>query len=141
MQQFFDKITVATQEYSMHSITDQVQRSLMKCCLRDGLCQLSIVHTSASLLIQENASSDVQRDIVRFLDRIAPMESGRYEHDLEGPDDMPAHLKTALTQTHITLSVRDGELVLGTWQGIFLLEHRARGSQRTVQVHLMGTTQ
>lgn len=141
MQQFFDEITVATQEYSMHSITDQVQRSLMKCCLRDGLCQLSIVHTSASLLIQENASSDVQRDIVRFLDRIAPMESGRYEHDLEGPDDMPAHLKTALTQTHITLSVRDGELVLGTWQGIFLLEHRARGSQRTVQVHLMGTTQ
>jgi len=141
MQQFFDKITVATQEYSMHSITDQVQRSLMKCCLRDGLCQLSIVHTSASLLIQENASSDVQRDIVRFLDRIAPMESGRYEHDLEGPDDMPAHLKTALTQTHITLSVRDGELVLGTWQGIFLLEHRARGSQRSVQVHLMGTTQ
>lgn len=141
MQQFFDEITVATQEYSMHSITDQVQRCLMNCCLRDGLCQLSIVHTSASLLIQENASSDVQRDIVRFLDRIAPMESGRYEHDLEGPDDMPAHLKTALTQTHITLSVRDGELVLGTWQGIFLLEHRARGSQRTVQVHLMGTTQ
>ena len=141
MQQFVDKITVATQEYSMHSITDQVQRSLMKCCLRDGLCQLSIVHTSASLLIQENASSDVQRDIVRFLDRIAPMESGRYEHDLEGPDDMPAHLKTALTQTHITLSVRDVELVLGTWQGIFLLEHRARGSQRSVQVHLMGTTQ
>ncbi len=141
MQQFFDEITVATQEYSMHSITDQVQRSLMNCCLRDGLCQLSIVHTSASLLIQENASSDVQRDIVRFLDRIAPMESGRYEHDLEGPDDMPAHLKTALTQTHITLSVRNGELVLGTWQGIFLLEHRARGSQRTVQVHLMGTTQ
>lgn len=141
MQQFFDKITVATQEYSMHSITDQVQRSLMNCCLRDGLCQLSIVHTSASLLIQENASSDVQRDIVRFLDRIAPMESGRYEHDLEGPDDMPAHLKTALTQTHITLSVRNGELVLGTWQGIFLLEHRARGSQRAVQIHLVGTTQ
>lgn len=141
MKQFFDEITVATQEYSMHSITDQVQRSLMNCCLRDGLCQLSIVHTSASLLIQENASSDVQRDIVRFLDRIAPMESGRYEHDLEGPDDMPAHLKTALTQTHITLSVRNGELVLGTWQGIFLLEHRARGSQRAVQIHLVGTTQ
>ena len=141
MQQFFDKIIVATQEYSMHSITDQVQRSLMNCCLRDGLCQLSIVHTSASLLIQENASSDVQRDIVRFLDRIAPMESGRYEHDLEGPDDMPAHLKTALTQTHITLSVRNGELVLGTWQGIFLLEHRARGSQRAVQIQLVGTTQ
>jgi secondary thiamine-phosphate synthase enzyme len=141
MKQFFDEITVATQEYSMHSITDRVQRSLMNCCLRDGLCQLSIVHTSASLLIQENASSDVQRDIVRFLDRIAPMESGRYEHDLEGPDDMPAHLKTALTQTHITLSVRNGELVLGTWQGIFLLEHRARGSQRAVQIHLVGTTQ
>jgi secondary thiamine-phosphate synthase enzyme len=80
----------------------------------------------------------VQRDIVRFLDSLAPMESGRYEHDLEGLDDMPAHLKTALTQTHLTLSIRDSRLVLGTWQGIFLLEHRTRGSRRYVHVHLVG---
>ena len=122
----------------MHSITRDVEKIVGDSGLSNGLCQLSVLHTSASLLIQENASSDVQRDIVRFLDSLAPMESGRYEHDLEGLDDMPAHLKTALTQTHLTLSIRDSRLVLGTWQGIFLLEHRTRGSRRYVQVHLVG---
>ena len=122
----------------MHSITHDVEKFVGDRGLSNGLCQLSVLHTSASLLIQENASPDVQRDIVRYLDTIVPMESGRYEHDLEGLDDMPAHLKTALTQTHLTLSVRDSRLVLGTWQGIFLLEHRARGSRRHVHVHLVG---
>ncbi len=122
----------------MHSITREVEQFVADCGLSNGLCQLSVLHTSASLLIQENASPDVQRDIVRFLDAIAPMEVGRYEHDLEGLDDMPAHLKTALTQTHLTLSVRNSRLVLGTWQGIFLLEHRTRGASRNVQVHLVG---
>ena len=122
----------------MHSITRDVEKFVGDRGLSNGLCQLSVLHTSASLLIQENASPDVQRDIVRYLDTIVPMESGRYEHDLEGLDDMPAHLKTALTQTHLTLSVRDSRLVLGTWQGIFLLEHRARGSRRHVHVHLVG---
>ena len=122
----------------MHSITRDVEKFVGDRGLSNGLCQLSVLRTSASLLIQENASPDVQRDIVRYLDTIVPMESGRYEHDLEGLDDMPAHLKTALTQTHLTLSVRDSRLVLGTWQGIFLLEHRARGSRRHVHVHLVG---
>ena len=122
----------------MHSITREVEQFVADCGLSNGLCQLSVLHTSASLLIQENASPDVQRDIVRFLDTLAPMEVGRYEHDLEGLDDMPAHLKTALTQTHLTLSVRNSRLVLGTWQGIFLLEHRTRGASRHVQVHLVG---
>ena len=122
----------------MHSITRDVEKFVGDRGLSNGLCQLSVLHTSASLLIQENASPDVQRDIVRYLDTIVPMESGRYEHDLEGLDDMPAHLKTVLTQTHLTLSVRDSRLVLGTWQGIFLLEHRARGSRRHVHVHLVG---
>ena len=122
----------------MHSITRDVEKFVGDHGLFNGLCQLSVLHTSASLLIQENASRDVQRDIVRFLDSLAPMESGRYEHDLEGLDDMPAHLKTALTQTHVTLSIRDSRLVLGTWQGIFLLEHRTRGSRRQVHVHLVG---
>ena len=138
MNQYFDDLIVPTEGFSMHSITRDVEKIVSDSGLSNGLCQLSVLHTSASLLIQENASSDVQRDIVRFLDSLAPMESGRYEHDLEGLDDMPAHLKTALTQTHLTLSIRDSRLVLGTWQGIFLLEHRTRGSRRYVHVHLVG---
>jgi secondary thiamine-phosphate synthase enzyme len=138
VNQYFDDLIVPTEGFSMHSITRDVEKIVCDSGLSNGLCQLSVLHTSASLLIQENASSDVQRDIVRFLDSLAPMESGRYEHDLEGLDDMPAHIKTALTQTHLTLSIRDSRLVLGTWQGIFLLEHRTRGSRRYVHVHLVG---
>jgi secondary thiamine-phosphate synthase enzyme len=138
VEQYFHDLIVHTEGFSMHSITHDVEKFVGDRGLSNGLCQLSVLHTSASLLIQENASPDVQRDIVRYLDTIVPMESGRYEHDLEGLDDMPAHLKTALTQTHLTLSVRDSRLVLGTWQGIFLLEHRARGSRRHVHVHLVG---
>ena len=138
MEQYFHDLIVHTAGFSMHSITRDVEKFVGDRGLSNGLCQLSVLHTSASLLIQENASPDVQRDIVRYLDTIVPMESGRYEHDLEGLDDMPAHLKTVLTQTHLTLSVRDSRLVLGTWQGIFLLEHRARGSRRHVHVHLVG---
>ena len=138
MNQYFHDLCVQTDGFSMHPITRDVEKFVASSGLSNGLCQLSVLHTSASLLVQENASSDVQRDIVRFLNTLAPMEAGRYEHDLEGLDDMPAHLKTALTQTHLTLSVRDSRLVLGTWQGIFLIEHRARGSMRRVQLHLVG---
>lgn len=138
MNQYFHDLCVQTDGFSMHLITRGVEKFVASSGLSNGLCQLSVLHTSASLLVQENASSDVQRDIVRFLNTLAPMEAGRYEHDLEGLDDMPAHLKTALTQTHLTLSVRDSRLVLGTWQGIFLIEHRARGSMRRVQLHLVG---
>jgi len=138
VNQYFHDLCVQTDGCSMHPITRGVEKFVASSGLSNGLCQLSVLHTSASLLVQENASSDVQRDIVRFLNRLAPMEAGRYEHDLEGLDDMPAHLKTALTQTHLTLSVRDSRLVLGTWQGIFLIEHRARGSMRRVQLHLVG---
>ncbi len=138
MNQYFHDLCVQTDGFSMHPITRGVEKFVASSGLSNGLCQLSVLHTSASLLVQENASSDVQRDIVRFLNTLAPMEAGRYEHDLEGLDDMPAHLKTALTQTHLTLSVRDSRLVLGTWQGIFLIEHRTCGSMRRVQLHLVG---
>jgi secondary thiamine-phosphate synthase enzyme len=138
VNQYFHDLCVQTDGFSMHLITRGVEKFVASSGLSNGLCQLSVLHTSASLLVQENASSDVQRDIVRFLNTLAPMEAGRYEHDLEGLDDMPAHLKTALTQTHLTLSVLDSRLVLGTWQGIFLIEHRARGSMRRVQLHLVG---
>ncbi len=138
MNQYFHDLIVDTDGLSMHSITGEVEKFVREQGISYGLCQLSVLHTSASLLIQENASTDVQRDIVRFLDLLAPMGQGRYEHEFEGLDDMPAHLKTVLTQTHLTLSVRDSQLVLGMWQGIFLLEHRTRGSKRQVQIHLVG---
>ena len=138
MNQYFHDLIVDTDGFSMHSITAEVEQFVRDQGVSNGLCLMSVLHTSASLLIQENASSDVQRDIVRFLDLLAPIERGRYEHELEGLDDMPAHLKTVLTHTHLTLSVRDSRLVLGTWQGIFLLEHRTRGSKRRVQIHLVG---
>jgi secondary thiamine-phosphate synthase enzyme len=138
VNQYFQNLIVDTDGFSMHSITGEVEQFVRDQGVSNGLCLMSVLHTSASLLIQENASPDVQRDIVRFLDLLAPMERGRYEHELEGLDDMPAHLKTVLTQTHLTLSVRDSRLVLGTWQGIFLLEHRTRGSKRRVQIHLVG---
>lgn len=137
MNQYFHNLIVDTDGFSMHSITGEIEQFVRDQGVSDGLCLLSVLHTSASLLIQENASPDVQRDIVRFLDLLAPMERGRYEHELEGLDDMPAHLKTVLTQTHLTLSIHDSRLVLGTWQGIFLLEHRTRGSKRQVQIHLV----
>ena len=138
MNQYFYDLIVDTDGFSMHSITDEVEKFVGDQGISDGLCLLSVLHTSASLVIQENASPDVQQDIVRFLDLLAPMERGRYEHELEGLDDLPAHLKTVLTQTHLTLSVRDSRLVLGTWQGIFLVEHRTRGLKRQVQIHLVG---
>jgi secondary thiamine-phosphate synthase enzyme len=138
VNQYFHDLCLQTDGFSMHPITRDVEKFVASSGLSNGLCQLSVLHTSASLLVQENASSDVQRDIVRFLNTLAPMDVSRYEHDLEGLDDIPAHLKTVLIQTHLTLSVRDSRLVLGTWQGIFLIEHRVRGSMRRVQLHLVG---
>jgi secondary thiamine-phosphate synthase enzyme len=138
VNQYFHDLCLQTDGFSMHPITRDVEKFVASSGLSNGLCQLSVLHTSASLLVQENASSDVQRDIVRFLNTLAPMDVSRYEHDLEGLDDIPAHLKTVLIQTHLTLSVRDSRLVLGTWQGIFLIERRTRGSMRRVQLHLVG---
>ncbi len=96
-------------------------------------------HTSASLLIQENAAPAVRSDLEKFFDELAPEGAGLYEHDDEGPDDMPAHLKTALTQVQLSVPVMDGKLMLGTWQGIYLFEHREHPSQREIVLHLAGT--
>src|SRR3954469_21203865 len=102
-----------------------------------GMLTLFCRHTSASLLIQENAARAVRNDLEKFFDELAP-EGGHYEHDDEGPDDMPAHLKTALTQVQLNVPVMDGKLMLGTWQGIYLFEHRAHPSQRDIVLHLAG---
>jgi len=105
--------------------------------IRDGLLTLFCRHTSASLVIQENAALAARRDLESYFSRIAP-EDGPYEHDDEGPDDMPAHLRSALTQTQLTIPVADGRLALGTWQGIFLFEHRRNTPKRQIALHLIG---
>ena len=106
--------------------------------IREGLLTLFIRHTSASLLIQENADPEVLYDLHAWLDAAAPETAGRYRHGAEGPDDMPAHIKSALTQTHLSIPVGAGDMLLGAWQGIYLLEHRRRPRERQVILHLLG---
>ena len=118
--------------------TDYVQAWVSKQDIRSGLLTLFCRHTSASLVIQENAAPAVRRDLERFFDELAPEGAGLYEHDDEGPDDMPAHLKTALTQVQLSIPVMDGKVMLGTWQGIYLFEHRSRPSPREIVLHLTG---
>lgn len=119
-------------------ITDSVRGWVSKQGVSQGLLTLFCRHTSASLLIQENAAPAVRSDLQNFFDRLAPEGEGLYEHDDEGPDDMPAHLKTALTQVQLNVPLMDGRLMLGTWQGIYLFEHRERPSSREIVLHLLG---
>ena len=119
-------------------ITEAVRGWVSKQEIGSGLLTLFCRHTSASLLIQENAAHAVRSDLEKFFDELAPEGDDLYEHDDEGPDDMPAHLKTALTQVQLNVPVMNGKLMLGTWQGIYLFEHRARPSQREIVLHLIG---
>lgn len=130
-------LTIATEHQGLFPITDQVQRIVRQTGLRSGLCTIFIRHTSASLLIQENADPTVRKDLERFLNRVVP-EGDDYEHDAEGPDDMPAHIKAALLPTSLGIPVIDGELALGTWQGIYVFEHRRRAHRRQIVVQLLG---
>ena len=107
--------------------------------LKDGLLNLTIQHTSASLIVQENADPDVQTDLLNYFDNLAPMNNKLYTHTTEGKDDMPAHIKSALTNNQISLSIKNSELLLGTWQGIYLFEHRLNPQKRTVIHHFLGT--
>lgn len=129
------RLTAPTQ--GLHLVTREVEQWVGRQGIEEGLLTLFIRHTSASLLIQENAAPAARRDLERWLARIAP-ESRDYEHDEEGPDDMPAHLRSALTATSLTIPVLHGRLALGTWQGIYLCEHRQRPSPREVVLHLIG---
>ncbi|MGN6058268.1 MAG: secondary thiamine-phosphate synthase enzyme YjbQ [Sphingomicrobium sp.] len=121
----------------LHDFTRDVCGWVDETGIRDGILTLFCRHTSASLLIQENAAPAAQRDLEAYFSRIAP-EDVRYEHDDEGPDDMPAHLRSALTQTQLTIPVAHGRLTLGTWQGIFLFEHRRNTPERQIALHLIG---
>ena len=132
-----EKISFKTEGYQIINITEKIQDLVTFYKLKKGLVNLSILHTSASLTVQENASKDVLNDIRTFLSNLVP-DSGNYLHDVEGSDDMPAHLKTLITNTNLTLSVVSNKLVLGVWQGIYLCEWRKFGQTRSIIVHLLG---
>jgi len=132
------RLSIGTAPREIKEITAEVADWAMRQRISVGLLTVYIPHTSASLLIQENASPDVRRDLEAFLHHIAPEDVALYRHNDEGPDDMPAHLKSALTQTHLSIPVTDGRLQLGTWQGIFLLEHRASPHRRALVLTLIG---
>lgn len=131
-------LTVDTRGPGLTDVTGAVAGWLAEIAALEGVLTVFIRHTSASLTIQENADPDVRRDLVAALDRLAP-ESAAYLHDVEGPDDMPAHIKSMLTATSLSIPVRGGRLVLGTWQGIYLIEHRRRPHRREIALHFIGT--
>ncbi len=139
MQQTFTTFAIRTRGKGLYDFTDEVSQWLRDAGPRDGLLTLFVRHTSASLVVQENADPDVQADLERFLSRLVPEHDPIYRHTLEGPDDMPAHVRAALTQTQLSIPVRAGSMQLGTWQGIYLFEHRRAGHSREVAAHLIGT--
>lgn len=138
MQQTFTTFAIDTRGKGLYDFTGEVAAWLRGSGLNDGLLTLFVRHTSASLVIQENADPDVQADLERFLSRLVPEHDPIYRHTLEGPDDMPAHVRAALTQTQLSIPIRAGRMVLGTWQGIYLFEHRRAGQTREVVAHLLG---
>lgn len=130
------QLAIPVRRQGLHDITDRVEEQARRAGLNEGLCTLYIQHTSASLLIQENCDPSVRDDLENWLNRLVPENDSLYTHTIEGPDDMPAHIKSALTAVSISIPLIDGSLALGTWQGIFLWEHRHHAGKRTVIMHL-----
>ena len=139
LEQAFETLDIQTRGPGLMDVTRQVEASLARIGAEDGLLTLFIRHTSASLLIQENADPDVHVDLLDAFERLAPRDHA-YVHDTEGPDDMPAHIKSALTATSLSIPVHEGHMLLGTWQGIYVVEHRDRPHRREVVLHYLGTT-
>jgi secondary thiamine-phosphate synthase enzyme len=137
LRQWSGSVAIRANRPGLHEITDSVRDFVAESGIREGLLTLFCRHTSASLVIQENAAPAASRDLEDYFARLAPEGAG-YEHDDEGSDDMPAHLRSALTATQLSVPVRDGRLQLGTWQGIFLFEHRRATPERTIALHLVG---
>ena len=131
-------IDVSTKGRQFHDLTQEVAAQVKAAKITEGLATLHLQHTSASLVIQENADPGVRRDLERFMARVCPDGDPMFEHDYEGPDDMPAHVRTALTAVNLSVPITNSSLALGTWQGIFLWEHRHAGHHRKVMVHLLG---
>ena len=138
MKQEMYELALSTRGQGCYEATRAIDNWLANADCGDGLLTVFVRHTSASLTIQENADSDVQRDLTDALDQLAP-QSSHYRHSCEGPDDMPAHIKTALTSTSLTIPVMGGQMSLGTWQGVYLLEHRDAPHTRKLVLHFMGT--
>lgn len=138
MKQHQETLEIRTPGRTLVEVTDAVAAVVARAEIATGLCTVFCPHTSASLLLNENADPDVRRDLLAWLERIAPDGDPRYAHDAEGPDDMAAHLRTAVTRASESIPVSGGRLALGTWQGIWLAEHRARGHRRRLVVHVLG---
>lgn len=132
-----ERLTIQTSRQGLHEFTDEVRRIVAEANVHEGLCILFVQHTSASLIIQENADPSARHDLEQWLNRHVPENDPNFTHTAEGPDDMPSHIKAALTATSLTIPIMDDKLALGTWQGIYLWEHRRRGSARTIVVHVM----
>tara|TARA_Y100000748_G_scaffold231132_1_gene195157 strand:- start:71 stop:490 length:420 start_codon:yes stop_codon:yes gene_type:complete len=138
MKQEFFNLELNTDGQKLYEFTDQTINWIKKNKFIKGILNLSIQHTSASLIIQENADPDVQIDLINYFNKLAPMDNKLYIHTTEGKDDMPAHIKSALTNNQISLSVKDNQILLGTWQGIYLFEHRLNPTKRTIVHHFIG---
>ena len=138
MKQEFYNLEINTNGQKLYEFTDETIEWINNNNFKNGIINLSIQHTSASLIVQENADPDVQKDLINYFDKLVPMDNKLYIHTTEGKDDMPAHIKSALTNNQISLSIKDSELLLGTWQGIYLFEHRLDTTTRTVIHHYIG---
>ena len=138
MQQIFYEIKIKTKGQGLYNFTEQTLNWLKKQKINNGILNINILHTSASLIIQENADPDVLHDLNIFFKKLVPMDNKLYKHITEGKDDMPAHIKSALTNSHLTLSVKDKKIILGTWQGLYLFEHRLENQIRKISYHFIG---
>ena len=138
MKQEFFHLQINTNGQKLYEFTDQTLNWINENNFKNGILNLSIQHTSASLIVQENADPDVQTDLIKYFDKLAPMDNSLYIHTTEGKDDMPAHIKSALTNNQITLSIKNKELLLGTWQGLYLFEHRLESQKRSIIHHFLG---
>jgi len=138
MRQEFFNLEMSTNGQSFYEFTSQTNKWIKDNEFNNGIINISIQHTSASLIIQENADPDVQSDLVNFFNKLVPMDNSLYIHTAEGKDDMPAHIKSALTNNQISLSVKNNELLLGTWQGLYLFEHRVDAQRRLIIHHFIG---
>ena len=138
MRQEFFNLEFNTNGQSLYELTNQINKWIKDNEFNNGIINISIQHTSASLIIQENADSDVQTDLINFFNKLVPMDNSLYSHTAEGRDDMPAHIKSALTNNQISLSVKNNELILGTWQGLYLFEHRIEKQNRLIVLHYFG---
>ena len=140
MKQEFYNLQIITNGQKLYEFTNETIEWINKNNFKNGMLNLSILHTSASLIVQENADPDVQTDLINYFDKLAPMEKKLYVHNTEGKDDMPAHIKSALTNNQISLSIKDSQLLLGTWQGLYLFEHRLKPQNRSIIHHFIGVT-